>query len=341
MKRNLLFFCMALSSMAHAQFSGTYAPANWTITYLNINNSTAAASGTVNVSGAPNSILINGPNSGTMAYASIKYSIVVNQASMVSFNYTINNTDQDGFDFDNLFWGRNATMIDSVSATGSGTASFPVNAGDLLVIGVSANDDQLGPVIATISNFSVTATPLPVSGTALNIKAAGITNVLHWTTYMEDNNKGFEIQRSFDARTFTPIGFVPSHSATGHSKTALDYTFPDKNTAQPVVYYRYRQVDHDGMESYSNVVVMKQASATHQKVWSVYPNPVTKAQALSLNNRSEGTLKLFNAQGTLVHTQYVGKQAVLQLPAHLVAGTYFTVLQAVAGKQQTATLVIR
>lgn len=341
MKRNLLFFCMALSSMAHAQFSGTYAPANWTITHFNNANSTAAAYGSVNTSGAPNSIVITGPNGQTMQYASIRYSIPISQASTVSFSYTINNTDADGPGYDQLLWGTGNTLSDSVSNNGSGTASVSVAAGQNFVLAVSAIDDQQGPILATISNLVVTTVALPVKSSELAVTISGTENVLHWTTYMEENNKGFEIQKSFDARTFTPIGFVPSKSATGHSKTALDYTFSDKNAAQPVVYYRYRQVDHDGLESYSNVVVVKQASATHQKVWSVYPNPVIKTQALSLNNRSEGTLQLFDAKGALVHTQYVGRQAVLQLPAHLVAGTYFTVLQAVAGKQQTATLVIR
>lgn len=340
MKRNLLFFCMALSSMAHAQFSGTYAPANWTITHRNSSaNATTSQFGSVNTSGAPASIVITGPDGQTLQYASIRYAIPISQSGTLSFAYNLSNPDEINYDY--FFWGTNNGMIDSATATGPGTVNMTVAAGQTLIIGISATDDQLGPLIATISNFSVTATPLPVSGTDLSIAASGITNILHWTTYMEDNNKGFEIQKSFDARTFTAIGFVPSKSATGYSKTVLDYAFSDKNAAQAVVYYRYRQVDHDGLESYSNVVVMKPATATNQKVWSVYPNPVTKTQALSLNNRSEGTLKLFNAQGTLVHTQYVGRQAILQLPAHLVAGTYFTVLQTVAGKQQAATLVIR
>ncbi len=339
MKLNLLLLCVTCSTMAHAQFSGTYAPANWTITHTNsAGNSSAAVFGTVDTSGAPNSITINGPDGNTNAYSSISYSIVASQAGTVSFSYSITNADVPEADF--LFWGKNTTMIDSVgpSPTGSGTVNFQIAAGERLVIGVSTIDDQLGALNATISNFSVTA-PLPVEGTALRGTVTGTGNLLNWTTFNEANNKGFEIQRSLDARTFASIGFIPSKSATGDSKTALDYTFSDNAATQEAVYYRYRQVDRDGGESYSNVVVLKQATAVNKKVWSVYPNPVTPFQALSLNNLNEGTLRLFNASGILVHTQYVNKQAVLPLPAHLVPGTYFAVLQTVTGKQSTALVI--
>lgn len=340
MKRNLLLLCMACSALAHAQFSGTYAPANWTLTRQNSANSTASQFGTVNTAGAPNNIQINGPDGQTNNYAIIRYSITLSQTSTVSFNYSLINEDMFDWGSDAFFWGFNNTKIDSAS-TGSGTVTISVSAGQTLVLGVGSIDDQGGPVRATISNFSVTTTPLPVSGSSLSVKASGNINVLNWTTYTEDNNQGFEIQRSLDARTFNLIGFVSSKSAMGHSKTALDYTFSDNAATKGAVYYRYRQVDRDGGESYSNVVIMQPAAATAQSSWMVYPNPLNNTEALSLNNRSEGTLKLFDAKGTLVHTQYVGKQAKIQLPAHLTAGTYFTVLQTVAGRKQSATLVIQ
>lgn len=339
MKCNLLLIGMALSTMAHAQFSGAYAPANWTTTHYNTASSTATAFGSVNTSGAPASIEIIGPDGGTNAYANIRYSIVISQAGTVSFSYAINNTDRDGPTLDYFFWGKNSTMIDSVTVSGSGTVSVPVSAGQTFVMGVSAGDDQLGPVFATISNFTV-STAVPVKGTDLAIKNSGTGNVLSWTTFTEEYNKGFELQRSADAIHFSAIGFVPSKAVDGHAATALNYTFTDNDAAQPVLYYRYRQVDHDGQENYSNVVIMKKVTFSTQPVWSVYPNPVTKAQSLSLNNRSEGTLLLFDAKGALVYTQAVMKQAKIQLPGHLAAGSYFSVLQTAAGRQ-SATLVIK
>lgn len=340
MKRNLFLLSMAVSGMAHAQFSGTYAPANWSTIYYNTSNSTAPAAGSVNASGAPNSIVIAGPNSGTMMYANIRYTIPLSQASTVSFSYTINNTDVDGPGYDQFFWGVGNTRSDSVSNSGSGTASISVGAGQNFVLGVSARDDQQGPIYATISNLVVTTVPLPVKGSGLDIKISGTGNVLQWTTFSEENNEGFEIQKSFDAKDFFVIGFVPSKAASGHSKATLAYTFNDKELTQPVMYYRYRQVDHDGEESYSNVVIAKKTMVTTPRIWAVYPNPVTKTQSLSLNNREAGTLTLFDIKGTLVHTQSVQQQATVKLPEHLTAGTYFAVLTTAAGKQ-SSNLVIK
>jgi len=339
MKQSLLLIGMAVSTMAHAQFSGAYAPANWTTTRVNSANSNAAAFGTVITSGAPASIVINGPDGNTSNYASISYSIVVNQTGIVNFSYSISN--QDVPQADHLFWGRNSTKIDSVgpSPTGSGTVSFPITAGETLVIGVSADDDQLGMLAATISNFSISA-PVPVAGSPLRVSNEQTVRVLNWTTFKEANNKGFEVQRSEDATNFSTIGFVPSYAKDGHSNLSLNYTFSDREITEPVMYYRYKQIDHDGNHSYSNVVVVKDATVQLNTGLNVFPNPITKTQLLSLNNTLEGTLLLFNSRGILVHKELVGKRAKLQLPAPIVPGSYFTVLQT-SNAQQSATIVVQ
>lgn len=338
MKRNLLFLCMAMSSMVHAQFSGTYAPSNWTISHSNSANSTATQFGSVDISLAPASIVINGSDGGSGSISTIRYSIPITQAGTVSFNYSINNSD--GPDWDYFFWGTDNTVIGSLGNSVSGMVNIPVSAGQTLVLGVSSVDDIGGNLRATISNFSAPgSTALPVSGKDLNVRHSGMANVLTWTTFIEENNKGFEIQRSFDARNFYTIGFVASKAAGGHSKVELDYTFVDQDASAPVNYYRYRQTDNNGLESYSNVVIIKGAASAVQPAWTVYPNPVTKSQSLSMNNRTEGILNLFDIKGRLVYTQPVSKLARISLPVHLTSGTYFLVLKTAAGNQ-SATLAI-
>ncbi|RZJ87358.1 MAG: T9SS type A sorting domain-containing protein [Chryseobacterium sp.] len=257
----------------------------------------------------------------------------------VNFNYSISNEDVPGAD--HLFWGTNSAKIDSVgpSPTGAGTVSFPITAGQTLVIGVSSDDDQLGVLSATISNFSISV-PVPVSGSPLSVSNEQAARVLTWTTFKEANNKGFELQRSADATNFSTIGFVPSYAKDGHSNTSLKYTFSDMEAATPVMYYRYKQIDHDGHQSYSNVVLVKDAAVSLNTGLKVFPNPLMKTQLLSLNNTLEGTLLLFNSAGILVHKEFAGKQAKLKLPAHVAPGTYFTVLQT-SNAQQSATLVVQ
>lgn len=327
------------ATLAHSQFSGAYAPSNWTTKRVNSANSNATLFGTVNTSGAPASIVIKGSDGYTDNYASITYSILVNQTGTVKFNYSISNEDVPGADF--LFWGKNNTRIDSVgpAPTGNGTVTFPITAGQTLVIGVSAIDDQLGSLTATISNFSISGT-VPVKGSPLSVSKDKTARLLNWTTFVENNNKGFELQRSYDAITFSTIEFINSAAINGNSDHNLAYTYRDISAAKPAMYYRYKQIDLDGNQSYSNVVFINDATAKFNTALNVAPNPVMNTQIITLNNTLEGTLLLYNAQGVLVYKEMVGKMAKVKLPIGLSSGTYFTVLKTLT-IEQSATIVVQ
>ena len=92
-------------------------------------------------------------------------------------------------------------------------------------------------------------------------------NQLNWTTASEKNNMGFQIERSYDTKHWLSIGYV---KGSGNSNTQLSYDYQD---ASPLglSYYRLRQQDFDGKESYSNVISIKSESKT--KV-ILAPNPV-------------------------------------------------------------------
>jgi Secretion system C-terminal sorting domain len=92
-------------------------------------------------------------------------------------------------------------------------------------------------------------------------------NYLSWTTASEKNNKGFQIERSYDAIHWLSIGYV---KGVGNSATQNSYNYQD---ASPLglSYYRLRQQDFDGTETFSNIVSIKSESKT--KV-ILAPNPV-------------------------------------------------------------------
>lgn len=77
--------------------------------------------------------------------------------------------------------------------------------------------------------------------------------VLEWRTASELNNRYFEIQKSFDQRSFRTLAEV---AAAGHSQELRSYSFIDLNTNHGQVYYRLKQVDYDGSFAYSPVIAV-------------------------------------------------------------------------------------
>lgn len=106
---------------------------------------------------------------------------------------------------------------------------------------------------------------MPVTLISFDGKSENNETKLTWKTAAETNNKGFEIERSADARTFEKIGFV---DGSGDTKEEQFYHFTDLNPFA-ISYYRLKQLDHDGQSEYSKVITVKSDAA----ILKVYPNP--------------------------------------------------------------------
>ncbi len=128
----------------------------------------------------------------------------------------------------------------------------------------------------TFGTFTITATgvPLPVTKDELSGKVvAGNRAVLSWNTFTEQHNKGFEVQRSADGKTFTPAGFVASKGINGNSKERLTYSFTDPAAIDNAAFYRLQQTDIDGKKDYSNIIRLGIADAAAFNLVAT-PNPV-------------------------------------------------------------------
>jgi hypothetical protein len=60
---------------------------------------------------------------------------------------------------------------------------------------------------------------------------------LHWQTASEENNKGFDIERSIDGKNWETIDFVQGNGTTLMTQ---DYTYIDKNPVNENSYYRLK-----------------------------------------------------------------------------------------------------
>ncbi len=139
-------------------------------------------------------------------------------------------------------------------------------------------DDAIG-----VDNFMITAiaTALPVELLRFSGKRDHAVIRLSFATATERNNAYFGIERSADARTFLEIGRV---EGAGTSNLPHSYEFTDEKPLAGTNYYPLRQVDFDGVESFSPVVSVAFGSsgaitlapspaADHIRVWLEEPLP--------------------------------------------------------------------
>ncbi len=156
--------------------------------------------------------------------------------------------------------------IDSVATT----AGILINPYDFLNPDYRPGDGSIA-----LTNFDFSESALPVSITKFDgVYEKGIS-YLSWNTGSEQNNKGFEIERSSNGQDFRKIGFVASKALDGNSTTALSYTFEDTKPNTGINYYRLKQTDKDGKFAYSNIVALATNSATELTFGQLYPNPVS------------------------------------------------------------------
>lgn len=97
---------------------------------------------------------------------------------------------------------------------------------------------------------------------------------LVWSTATEKRNQGFEIQRSFDGKSFEKVGFV---KGMGESAQKQAYWFNDYNLAKTpqYAYYRLKQLDDNGDYSFSKIISIAPDNTTD---WKIYPNPTATAE---------------------------------------------------------------
>lgn len=169
-------------------------------------------------------------------------------------------------------------------------------------------------------------------------------NLIQWQTIQEHQVASFEIERSFDGKSFEYIGSV---KANGESNKPSDYTFNDNHaevTYSGIYFYRVKEVDLDGNSNYSPVVkIMSERNADAFDVL-VSPNPGASSQmkiAVNQSDAVEYTLTLMSVSGDIIwyKNAQLDKNGKSLLP-NVTAGTYF--LKVMSGnKVATKKIVVR
>ena len=274
--------------------------------------------------------------------------------TIVSSNRAVLNVQQPGIsdqtEFDNrvqvISNSGSGTLIAKVKITGisnsSGTANIqwrtdtPNNTD---IISLANTDPWNGTNISSNGIYTDPPdAPLPVELSSFTASVKKNIVSLQWQTQTEVNNYGFEVERrgqETEVRSqkseWVKIGFV---TGNGNSNSPKNYSFTDKNlTGGSEFTYRLKQVDNDGIYSYSIEVQVEVVPARYE-LYQNYPNPFNPLTNIkfSLPEAAKVKIEVFNIIGEKVITlieqnMEAGFHSITFNAENLSSGTYIYRLQ--------------
>lgn len=175
---------------------------------------------------------------------------------------------------------------------------------------------------------------LPVEFESFELSKKGIQTVLcEWTTASEINNDHFEIERSTDNFNFAKVGTV---NGAGNSFGLISYSFEDKPLNESWLYYRIKQVDTNGMYSYSDVKAIWMDSIGEVVA---YPNPAKDEIRISIGQSTD--VKIYSSNGQLM-VHYTNTQRLAIFEADLskyTPGLYHVVVNSESDTVQMSSFI--
>ncbi len=184
--------------------------------------------------------------------------------------------------------------------------------------------------------WSTTSVLLPIDLTTFTATARPNGKVyLEWFTQSEQNNKGFEIERSVQLSNGTTqwinIGFV---AGSGNSSTTKRYYFEDEPVGGKKFLYRLKQIDYDARFKYTDTKLVSLRDFDFG-LYSIYPNPITDFATIKFKLPDNNLVKisLFDNAGKLVRevineNKDAGIYQVSFSVKNLAAGVYYCKMQA-------------
>lgn len=157
---------------------------------------------------------------------------------------------------------------------------------------------------------------------------------LEWATASEINNKYFTVERSADGNNWRIIKTI---AGAANSSQLNTYSYKDSGTSSTNNFYRLKQTDFDGRNTYSKVLNLT-CNALRKNEMIIAPNPGKDIFVIS-NLPVNGLLRIYNAQGTQVITPMLIRNARTSVDfKNLPAGVYY-VLTGTGDETVSGTLI--
>lgn len=159
--------------------------------------------------------------------------------------------------------------------------------------------------------------------------------LLTWTTSSENNNKGFNIERSADGKSWKSLSFVASKATNGSSSAAITYSYQDNSPLNGQNIYRLKQIDLDGTASYSDI---RTVIFANQRNVHIYPNPAT--DRINIQGVTSGAaVFVYDAAGRAVYQTKASGTTVVISFNKLPKGLYFIKIVNEHGQSSTHKVV--
>lgn len=190
------------------------------------------------------------------------------------------------------------------------------------------------------------AAPLPVELTAFTGRWNNGAADLAWSTALEKNSSHFLVERSTGGEVaFRAIGKVLGAGSSNIPQNYKLRIIEASTLIVSAVCYRLRQVDLDGTETFSPVVVVAVGKILAAPQLKAYFNPAPDAQAVQVRLENMpaggGLVQLYSEMGQLVSQYFLDKVANRLLLSRLSPDLCHVVLRDAAGQRlATQRLVI-
>lgn len=305
---------------------------------LQVLNATAVASGNdlgiddISINVCQSQVAVSGPSSVLDGNSATAYFTVTDPTSTNTW-YKWQKSINGGISFVDMSSPAQATYTGSTFTLplALGTVNSTMNGYKYRLV-VSTTQTGLTNVVCTYFNdFTLIVTaggPLPVQLTSFTGSYSNSIAALNWQTSQELNSDYFELFRSYDGVNFTSVTKVKS---AGYSNTIKNYSFLDHVSGSNHVYYRLKQVDNNGKESFSSIVNLSLGARTGV---DVFPNPFNNNFTVSLASTKTtfATLNIQNTSGQLIYTKNIslnkGNNSIVinNLPSSLGSGIYYVTI---------------
>ncbi len=156
-------------------------------------------------------------------------------------------------------------------------------------------------------DIAIDPCPLPVELTNFDVTCADAYTELTWQTESEYNNDYFEVEKADETLEFVVIDKV---QGAGSTNQVHYYAVQDSERNNGDTYYRIRQVDYDGSESYSEIISTAACTGADFEIVAMYFNQSTDEIVIDFNTiRSTSTqLNMVDISGR----SYISEVLVLE-----------------------------
>jgi|GEM_PF-6450297 len=163
---------------------------------------------------------------------------------------------------------------------------------------------------------------LPVELVGIKAEQEGTNVLLTWATASESNNSHFDIEFSRDALNWTTLGTV---LGSGNSSGFEEYEYEHADVvtlSEEILYYRLKQVDLDGVFTYSDIAAIKMNASDGDAI--LFPNPAYRDRLVTVSAKDIQIIEVYNVYGQLMrYTEYNDVSAATISTEGLTPGQYF------------------